>query len=62
MATGDFKPMRYVAHVEVDEAAWAQEYGMDPKDRIAIRDDIVIYLTNLIQNSSAGQAGLLRLA
>jgi hypothetical protein len=57
-----FKPMRYVAHIEIDEAAWAQEYGFEPAERIAIRDDIVIYLANLIQNSSAGQAGLLRLA
>jgi hypothetical protein len=30
---------------EVDEKAWCEDYGMDPKDKQAIRDDVLSYVS-----------------
>ena len=52
--------IRFTTPIEVDEAKWAEEYGLDPKDRLAIRQDVVEYVLGLIRDSAAAQAGLLR--
>jgi hypothetical protein len=30
---------------EVDEKAWCEDFGMDPKDKQAIRDDVLSYVS-----------------
>lgn len=57
-----FNKMRFVTTIEIDEAMWAAEYGIDPTDSLAVRDDVCAYLDNLIQESPAAQARLLRSA
>jgi hypothetical protein len=49
--------IRYVVTVEVDEGAWALEYGVE---RSGVRDDVKSYLDNLIDDGEGIAAELMK--
>jgi hypothetical protein len=42
--------------VDVDPEAWAEEYGLDPSDKTAIRQDVQNYCVNGVASITASMA------